>query len=196
VLAVLIAGVVLSTVYASYRGTFKISRSSEYAENLYEMMRITADRMLQDIESLTPQRYSYELKLTASDAAGGSGEIEFVSSAGLSYTDGRPTANARVRYYLTKESGEEGYSLWRSDSASMTTYREGAAPKGFLLCNRLKSIRYTFFDQGGEQHDAWSPGGAGGRPPASVMISFEFLSENQESEPYKFMTRIAIPSRG
>lgn len=194
--AILIVSVVLSTIYASYSGTFRITRSSEYAEKLYDMVRITADRMIQDMESLTPQRNSYELTLSSSEAASDSGQLEFISSAGLSYTDGRSTANARIRYYLTKESEQDGYSLWRSDSASINTFKEGSAPKGFLLCNRLKSIRYTFFDQGGAQYDTWSAAGRGGRPPASVLIRFEFLNENPDNEPYRFMTRIAIPARG
>lgn len=195
-MAVLIVSVVLATVYVSYSGTFRISRSIEYAEKIYDMTRITADRMIQDLESLAPQRNSYELSLKADEAANESGRLEFISSAGLSYTDGRSTANARIRYYLTKDAEGEGYSLWRSDSASVSTYREGSAPKGFLLCNRLKSIRYTIFDQAGTQYDTWHSGGQGGKAPASILIRFEFLNENPEMEPYKFMTRIAIPARG
>ncbi len=194
--AILIVAVVLSTIYASYSGTFKITKSSEYAEKVYDMMRITADRMIQDMESLTPQKNSYELTLSASEAASDSGQLEFISSAGLSYTDGRSTANARIRYYLTKDSEGEGYSLWRSDSASINTYKEGSAPKGFLLCNRLKSIRYTMFDQSGMQYETWSSVGSSGKIPASVLIRFEFLNENPNNEPYRFMTRIAIPARG
>jgi len=194
--AILIVSIVLSTIYASYSGTFKIAKSSEYAEKVYNMMRITADRMIQDIESLTPQKNSYELLLSASEVTSESGQLEFISSAGLSYTDGRSTANARIRYYLTKESEGEGYSLWRSDSASINTFKEGRAPKGFLLCNRLKSIKYTMFDQSGMQYDTWSSVSRSGKVPASVLIRFEFLNENENNEPYKFMTRIAIPARG
>lgn len=194
--AILIVSIVLSTIYASYSGTFKIAKSSEYTEKVYDMMRITADRMIQDIESLTPQRNSYELLLSASEVTSESGQLEFISSAGLSYTDGRSTANARIRYYLTKESEGEGYSLWRSDSASINTFKEGSSPKGFLLCNRLKSIRYTMFDQSGMQYDTWSSVSRSGKVPASVLIRFEFLNENENNEPYKFMTRIAIPARG
>lgn len=194
--AVLIAGVVLSTIYASYSGTFKITKSSAYAEGIYEMMRTTADRMIQDLESLTPQKNSYELSLEPSGAASDSGQLEFVSSAGLSYTDGRSTANARIRYYLTKDLEGEGYSLWRSDSASIHAYREGGAPKGFLLCNRLKSVRYTMFDQSGVQYDTWSSESRSGKMPASVLVRFEFLNENPDNEPYRFMTRISIPARG
>lgn len=194
--AILIVSIVLSTIYASYSGTFKITKSSEYAEKVYEMMRITSDRMIQDIESLTPQKNSYELYLSASEAANESGQLEFISSAGLSYTDGRSTANARIRYYLTKESEGEGYSLWRSDSASINTFKEGSAPKGFLLCNRLKSIRYTMFDQSGMQYDTWSSASSSGKVPYSVLVRFEILNENPKNEPYRFMTRIAIPARG
>jgi len=195
-LAILIVSIVLSTIYASYSGTFKIMKSSEYAEKVYEMMRITADRMIQDMESLTPQKNSYELALSASEAASDSGQLEFISSAGLSYTDGRSTANARIRYYLTKDREGEGYSLWRSDSASINTFKDGSAPKGFLLCNRLKSIRYTMFDQAGMQYDTWSSGSRSDKVPASVLVRFEFLNESPNNEPYRFMTRIAIPARG
>lgn len=194
--AILIVSVVLTTVYASYSGTFKITKSSEYSEKVYDMMRITADRMIQDLESLTPQKNSYELDLKASEAANDSGQIEFISSAGLSYTDGRSTANARIRYYLTRDAEGEGYSLWRSDSASINTFKEGAAPKGFLLCSRLKSIRYTVFDQAGMQYDTWSSVSRSGKAPASILVRFEFLNESPGRETYKFMTRIAIPARG
>lgn len=194
--AILIVAVVLSTIYASYSGTFKISKSSEYSEKVYDMMRVTADRMIQDLESLTPQKNSYELNLSASEASSDSGQLEFISSAGLSYTDGRSTANARIRYYLTKDAEGEGYSLWRSDSASINTVKEGSAPKGFLLCNRLKSVKYEVFDQTGMQFDTWSSMSRSGKAPASISVSFEFLNESPDREPYKFMTRIAIPARG
>jgi hypothetical protein len=52
------------------------------------------------------------------------------------------------------------------------------------------------FDQSVMQYDTWSSASRSGKVPASVLIRFEFLNENPNNEPYKFMTRIAIPARG
>jgi general secretion pathway protein J len=198
-ISILILAVVVSTIYAAFSGTFRISKSTEYTEGVYRMVRITADRMLQDLESLTPLRGSYELSLSGSDIAVESQELSFVSSAGLSYTDGNATANAKIRYYLTKGPEGEGYYLWRSDTASINDMAGARVPRGFLLCSRVKTLRYTLLDSSGAEHESWDSNSRSGKDkaPVLVFVKFEFLNEKDpRGEPYKFMTRIAIPARG
>ena len=51
-IALLILGVVLSTVYVAYIGTIKIVRDIEYENHLYNMARTAIDRIMQDVSSL------------------------------------------------------------------------------------------------------------------------------------------------
>lgn len=196
--AIAIVAVVLSTVYAAFSGTFRISRSASDSDKVYGMMRVTADRMLQDIESLSFRKGSYEITLTGGDAGDETRVLTFVSSAGLSYVDGAAAANARVRYYLTKEKEDSSLTLWRSDTAFVSSPRQEAAPKGFMICGGIKSLRYTLFDSAGNAHETWDSASRSGsdRAPVSVLVNIEFLNgEKSGGETYKFMTRVAIPAR-
>lgn len=197
VISIFILAVVLSTIYASFAGTFRITKSTAHSEKVYSMMRVTADRMLQDIESLSPRKDSYEISLTRGDYGDEGRELSFISSAGLSYVDGSASADARVRYYLTRETEEGGLTLWRSDSATVMS-PERKAPRGFMICDGIKSIRYVLMDSSGAEHETWDSRSRSGKDkaPASVLVRIEFLNgEKPEGQPYIFVTRIAIPAR-
>lgn len=61
-LAVFILGIVLSTVYASYTGTFRIIRETEYDAEIYGMARSALDRMARDLQSAAPWRGAFAFK--------------------------------------------------------------------------------------------------------------------------------------
>lgn len=55
-IAVAILGIVLSTVYASYRGTFRIIHDARSDAEIYTMARNALDRMARDLQSAAPWR--------------------------------------------------------------------------------------------------------------------------------------------
>src|SRR5664279_4114568 len=61
-IAILILGLVLSTVYAAYSSTMKIVRDIEYENNLYKMARTTMDRLIKDLSSLQLASGSFDLR--------------------------------------------------------------------------------------------------------------------------------------
>ena len=58
-IAVFILGIVLSTVYASYTGTFRIIRATETDAELYGMARTVLERMTRDIEATAPWKGAF-----------------------------------------------------------------------------------------------------------------------------------------
>ena len=58
-IAVLILGIVLSTVYASYTGTFRIVRETETDAELYSMARTVLERMTRDLEAAAPWKGAF-----------------------------------------------------------------------------------------------------------------------------------------
>ena len=61
-LAIFILGIVLSTVYASYTGTFRIIRETEYDAEIYGMARSALDRMARDLQSAAPWRGAFTFR--------------------------------------------------------------------------------------------------------------------------------------
>ena len=58
-IAIFILAIVLSTVYASYTGTFRIVKDTEYGDDIYSMARSTMERMITDLESVCKYRDSF-----------------------------------------------------------------------------------------------------------------------------------------
>ena len=53
-IAILILGIVLSTAYVSYTGTFRIIQRSEYDSGIYDMGRTAMERMTKDLGAIAP----------------------------------------------------------------------------------------------------------------------------------------------
>jgi len=55
-IAIFIFALVLTTIYASSTGTFRVVNETESEVEIYRMARIAMERMLEDLESLYVQR--------------------------------------------------------------------------------------------------------------------------------------------
>jgi len=198
-IAVLILGIVLSTVYASYTGTFRLIRETHYDTEVYGMARSALDRMARDLQSAALWRGAFTFVTKPHTL----GDREFVrltfrSAAHVAFSDKDATDGiALIEYGVEEGTDKEGYVLTRSDSLYRDPVKEQSPPGGFLLCDRVETLTYTFFDETGKEYKEWNSDGdvpvQKKRVPAAVLIRLSFVNEANRERPYLFMTRIRLP---
>ncbi|MBW2172069.1 MAG: prepilin-type N-terminal cleavage/methylation domain-containing protein [Deltaproteobacteria bacterium] len=210
-IAVFIFGVVLSTIYSSYVGTSRIVTETEYQADIYSMARITLDRMHEDLESIYVSQNpepaeSDEDNITGSDFVGDDTEIDgrdadslqFLSRAHIIFSEkDQPSGTARIEYYVKQSEEESYFVLHRSDTPELEE-PPGKGTGGLVLCEKLLSIDFTYYDAKGEEYDNWDSTTEAfkGKIPSMVSILLEFENRLGAEAPYMFLTTVTIPMGG
>ena len=204
-IAVLILGIVLTTVYASYTGTFRIIGETKSDAELYGMARVALERMTRDMESVSPWKgsFSFSAKTYALKDRDFTGLI-FRSAAHVAFGKKEPPAGiAVIEYFIEEKEDEEaekeGFSLYRSDSLSRDLRKDEPLPPGFLLCDRVENFTCRFYDDKGKEYDSWDSEGGDekqkNKAPAIVEIRLFLVNEKDREHPYPFMTKVNLPFR-
>ncbi len=206
-IAMFIFGVVLTTIFASYTGTFRIIDETESQADIYAMARTVMIRMQEDLESIhfkeTRSSESEGSSLDLSTFQGENKEIKgrdadtlrFLSRAHLIFDeeDENPGV-AEISYYVSENDIEDSLALYRSDRPELEEpHEEGTG--GLILCDGLFSINIIYHDADGEMRENWdsSEDEFKHKLPAMVSILLEFVNIRNVEKPYKFMTRVALP---
>ena len=206
-IAMFIFGVVLTTIFTSYTGTFRIIDETESQVDIYAMARTVLIRMQEDLESV------YFKETGASKSEGSSLEpaiflgenkeingkdadtLRFLSRAHLIFDeeDENPGV-AEISYYVSENGVEDSLALYRSDRPELEEPQEEETG-GLILCDGLFSVNITYHDADGEMHENWdsSEDEFKHKLPAMVSILLEFVNIRNAEKPYKFMTRVALP---
>jgi general secretion pathway protein J len=196
-IAVFILGIVLTTVYASYTGTFRIIRATETDAELYGMARTVLARMTRDLEAVASWKGAFSF--TARPYYLGNREFTrliFRSTAHIAFGEKEEPAGIAVIEYGVEEGTEkEGYALSRSDSLRRDPEKEEAPTGGFLLCDRVETLTYRFFDSMGKEYETWNNGDEAQKKkaPAMVEIRLGLVNERDREHPFPFMTRVSLP---
>ena len=201
-IAVLILGIVLTTVFASYTGTFRIIRDAEADAETYGMARTALDRMTRDLEAVAPWKGAFTFRARPH----GLGKREFTrvifrSAAHVAFVEREAAEGIAVIEYGIEETtdGTEkgGYTLYRSDSLRRDPEKEGNGDGKYPLCSRIENLTYRFFDAAGREYDTWEDGAAEEaqkkRAPAMVEIRLVLMNEKDPERPFPFMTRVRLP---
>jgi len=210
-IALFIFAIVLSTIYSSYVGTSRIVNETEYQADIYSMARITLDRMHEDLESVYVSQNpepaeSDEDNITGSDFVGDDTEIDgrdadslrFLSRAHIIFSEkDQPSGTARIEYYVKQIEEESSFVLHRSDTPELDD-PPSQGTGGLVLCEKLLSIDFTYYDEEGEEYDNWDSTAEAfeGKIPSMVSILLEFENKLDAETPYKFLTTVTIPMGG
>jgi general secretion pathway protein J len=210
-IAMFIFGIVLSTIYSSYVGTSTIIDETEYQADIYRMARVALERMYEDLESIyVPQNpepeESDDDNMTGADFVGDDREIDgrdadslrFVSRAHIVFSEeDQPSGTAEIEYYVEQNEEESHFVLYRSDTPEMEE-PPSKGTGGLVLCEKLLSIDFTYYDADGGEYDNWDSTSEAfeGKIPTRVSISLEFENKLDAEAPYKFFTTVAIPMGG
>lgn len=199
-IAVFILATVLSTVYAAYRGTFRIMKDLERDEALYGMARNTMQRMLKDLAAVTASGGAFKFVSRPAYVTGGNfTDITFLARAHLAWSENELSgAPAEITYYV-EEDTEGGYRLLRRDTPSISAANDAEpAPGGFVLCEGLQALKYTFTDRDGQERDSWdsTAEGAGGknRAPVQIAVELKLVNPQDREKPHTFFTRTFLPA--
>lgn len=204
-IAIFILGIVISTIYGAYSGTFSIVDTVTQEAEIYAMARIATERIVEDLEALylpidipsddSPNPYGLITKTGMGDA--GFGGLIFTSTAHISFTGQAPDGMiARIAYFLRKEDDSEVFALYRMDKLSPGGGLEDEMSSGEILCEDLKGVEFVYYDAKGDPHEAWDSGSDewGNRVPAMVTVKLLFANPYNPDSPYLFSTGVAIPA--
>ena len=207
-IAMFIFAIVLSTIYTSYTGTFRIVDETEHQADIYRMARIALERMQEDLESVYIPR---NLKSSKSEEDSGQvfefvGEdmeikgssadsLRFISRAHLVFSEQeQASGTAEIGYYAVENDAEEGLVLYRKDAPGGIE-ASGEDTGGLVLCEKLRSVNFTYHDAEGEEHDNWDSTTEAfkDRIPQMVSILLEFENKSDPDTPFRFLTKVALP---
>jgi general secretion pathway protein J len=200
-LAILIFTIVLSAVYGAYITTINVADTTELQADINRRARTALDRIAADLGgvylgdggSLKGRRQ--ELQGNRADT------LEFTSTAHLAFTrKAQPAGFAMIRYSVQQDTESQLLQLYRADIPFRPGYLEQALSqeKGYLLCDGLRAILFTYYDQAGNQVDDWqteeNTGQAGEKEkkiPALLEVALRFPEEGKDG--LLFKTAVAMP---
>lgn len=196
-IAMTILAVVMATVYAAYIGTLTLIDETAYGTRVYRMARGSLKRMITDLESVC--RYGDAFRFISEEREI-RGErvmnLSFVSSAHLDLYEGTTEGIGTIGYYINEEE-DEGCTLLREDRLyhRQNTGGELFRNEGFILCEGLRSVIYTFYDRDGDEYDSWDSreGSHKDKIPAIVAIDLSFANPDDDEHPYRFSTQVYLP---
>ena len=204
-LAVVILGLVVTTVLVSYNTVFSTTDALESSSNIYEMARNCLKQMTVDLESIyisPPPIYKapefdnepsdFRVVGLSKDSSGtGFAQLRFTSRAHLPLENSHRRGIAEIVYYVqAKEDGSQ--VLKRSDN--LYPYPEfeekGSDP---TLCEHVKSLAFTFLDDEGSGNDSWDSesDAFAYATPRAIGIELE-IGDEQRSHTFKTLVHLPV----
>lgn len=207
-LAIFVFAVVVAIIQSTYTGTFRLVRKTESQIALYRKARIAMERIGEDLQSAyaVPLAGDVEDETAVPGRFTGSSQnlngeeadsMSFTSRAHLVFSEQESEAGkTTISYSVLESDDEEGLLLLRADQPDLVV--GGGAEDGQLLCDRLKSVRFTYFDIDGDEHEAWDSTAEeyGRTTPALVRIRLVFIDEANPEAGLPFQTSVALPVIG
>lgn len=196
--AIAIFGVVISLTYGTYNLTFKTINSARSHTQYGERARVVLDRFIEDLESFHKGTTGYltgEL-VNFGEARGDS--LSFSSRAHVILNRKEEPVGFSLISYRVEEDEKTGFLiLYRSD----IPYRPGVSDgdsKGFLLCDNLRDVRFTYLDEDGDESDSWdNSGNTQSKLPLVVKMRLGFGSsegsEDSSEGVIYYSASVAIP---
>lgn len=199
--AVLILGIVLTTVYGSYTGTFRLIADTRSDAEVYGMARTAMERMTRDLESVVPWKGAFFFVAKQSFLQGSDfTTLLFRSAAHVGFGKDEPAGGVAVIEYRVEETDKEGvFTLTRSDSIHRDLEEDDQTPpQKYLLCDRVVHLNYLFYDDKGEdERETWDSEEGGEKEkkkiPHLVEIRMSLINEKNPDSPFVFMTRVRLP---
>lgn len=203
-LAILIFGFLIVTVYGSFNRVLTDVEAIDEDLDFHEAATSCFFRMTTDLRSLhismlprysppgmnsTPDPYRVvgDKSDTDNDAFG---RLRFASLAHLPLDRTGAGGIAEIVYYVQRVA-EDRYVLRRSDRIDYESEWEPSAYDP-VLCEQIRSLTFTYYDQEGEEFEAWDSEDeeTGFATPAAIAIE---LALGQDDAPFSFRTGVTLP---
>ncbi|MDY6971168.1 MAG: type II secretion system protein [Thermodesulfobacteriota bacterium] len=196
-IAICILAVILSTIFTSYTGTFRITEHAESQAEIYGMARVALQRIRDDLESVYISTIPPSLFMGKDQEVQGASAdtLRFLSRSHVILDEGEEDPGiAEIIYYVREDDEKDGLILYRSDTPQFAHAPEDYSG-GMVLCDTLFSVDFKYYDSYGEAYERWDSAGEGREYalPSRVSIFLAFLDRSNPEVPMKFMTGVALP---
>jgi general secretion pathway protein J len=211
-IAIFIFAVVITIIYTSYTGTFRVVDETESQAEIYRMARIAMERMLEDLESTyIPEKrgtiHSEEESVQSFQFLGKDQEIKgrcadtlrFISRAYINLSgQDKDTGKTEIGYYVKENEEGDDFVLYRSDRPMFEDrfpLREDSDADGMVLCQGLISADFTYYKERDEAFESWDSASDEHKDtiPRMVSIVLEFVNPLSPEVPLRFMTSTSLP---
>jgi general secretion pathway protein J len=202
--AVLIMGIVVTTVLSSFNLVFSNAENLEAAASMFDMGRTCLTRITRDLENVyilerplykapqidaPPDPYRFQGSV---ENSGGTtlAKLRATSRAHVPLDGSRSGGIAEIVYYVQAVPGE-GLRLKRADNLyPYPRFEERSADP--VLCENVKSLAFEYVDAEGKVFDAWDSESPqfGNATPVMVTVRLEIVDGNDS---YGFQTTVALP---
>jgi general secretion pathway protein J len=197
-LAIFIFSIVISLVYGAYNTTFKVYSQAEGATEVHNKARIAMERILEDLatayvsgdKGLTGD--SQDINSRRADT------IEFLSTTHLNFNHKvQEPSIATIRYIVEEDGDSQMFKLFRGDFINRPKVNVPADDKGFMLCDNLWEVKFTYISSTGEESDEWTgenPNDQDGVKvlPAMIKVSLVFANKAGDGPDSHFTSALAL----
>lgn len=205
-ISIFIFSIIVTTVFASYRSVFFSKDKIDAGLDLYGMAGSCLNRLSLDLSGITivqvPQYAKPELDSTPdpyrvvgdqSDLPGADFPRLRLTSRSHVPLDGSAHESVSEIIYYVLEDEESSYSLRRSDRLYPYETPEGRANDP-VLCERLKALVFTYYDNEGETHDTWDSESkdVGYATPKAINVRLEIGDEDAVSKVFETMVMLPV----
>lgn len=199
IIAIFIFSIVISLAYGAYNTTFKVYNHAEHETEVHNKARIAMDRILEDLatayvsndEGLKGE--SQEIDSRKADT------MEFLSQSHLNFNHKiRESSGAVIRYSVEEAEDSDTFNLYRGDFISRPQVNVPRDEKGFLLCDGLWEVRFTYLDETGEEQDEWSgenrndPNSTTKVLPVMIQVNLVFANRFGDGPGTHFTSAVAL----
>ena len=202
--AMFIFSVIASTLFIAYRALFVDTAGFKKGMQRYAVAQSCFSRINSDLSAIKvavaplytppePEDPPDPYRLFGQTAYSGdivSGTLRFASLAHVPLGRTPRTGIAEIRYYVQADSDGQ-FVLKRTDHLYPfpDSQASGADP---VLCDGVRSLRFTYYDAEGEPHENWDSDSADNNyaTPVSISVALEIGDDTSTAA---FQTRIALP---
>ncbi|HET57172.1 MAG TPA: type II secretion system protein [Deltaproteobacteria bacterium] len=202
-MAVLILGIVLGTLYAAWTGTLRVAREGEKLDKSYAMARVVMNQLSEDLESLAPWDGEFVFQGGPQEAWKDSfTKLRFVSSRRLGLA-GISGGLSDITWFGVEDLDGDGWMLMRREclcreyGENDMFHRPFDDENAHIVAEGLRSFRCRFFERQGEAHPEWNSQSDTrnhrGTAPPVVSIRLEFDDPCDSEGVRVFTTKVFIP---
>ena len=205
-ISIFIFSIIITTIFASFRSVFFSKDKIDASLELYGMTGSCLNRISHDLSGVAnaqvPEYEKPELDSTpdpyrlVGDQSDLSGvdfpRLRLASRSHVPLDGSAHEGVAEIVYYVSEDE-ENGYSLRRSDRLyPYETPEEQAGDP--ILCEKLRSLVFTYFDNEGEAHDTWDSESKENdyATPKSIHIQLEVGEEEAVSMVFETMVMLPV----
>lgn len=201
--AIFIFSIVISAVYGAYSTTFHTIQGSEAILEESHQARAAFERMTEDLTTIVAGSGGYLLGVEQEIEGGRADNMTFVSSTHISLgAQESLMGDSVIRFSTDLDETNGTLKLLRSDTVKKPGDEvEAASETQYLLCQGLRQVRFTYFNEDGLENTEWKTeseqeaDGTITQPELPVMISIELIFPNTSGDENGsvFKTAIALP---